>query len=353
MKIVFILIGIILLNLIILAHEWGHYISAKLSGVKVNEFALGMGPKLLKFTKGETLYSLRAFPIGGFCAMEGEDAESQDPRAFQKAKTWQKMIIVAMGAIINLILGFVLVFILNTQNSYFNSNIISNFTENSVSNHENGLQIGDEILSIDGTKIFTYRDIDFALTADKKNEFNIKVRRGNNILNLENVKFDLITNENNITDVNIDFDVKKIDKNLGSLISQSFLRTISNIQTVWVGIIGIITGRFPFSNMGGTIGMVTQIGDIASESFKTSFVTGLLSLVNAMAAVTLSLGVLNLLPVPALDGGRLVFLLFELVTRKKINPKYEGLVHALGFVLLIILMIATGYNDIARLFKKG
>lgn len=352
MKIVYMIIALLLINLIILAHEWGHYISAKLSGVKVNEFALGMGPKLLKFQKGETLYSLRAFPIGGFCAMEGEDEESTDPRAFQKSKTWKKIIIVSMGAIVNLILGFMLVFVLNTQQSYFPSNKISEFTQNSVSNHEGGLKIGDEILSIDGTRIFAYRDIDFALTSDKKTSFDIKVKRDNQVVNLKDVKFDLVT-ENNNTDVNIDFNVEIIEKNIGSLISQSFLRTISNIQTVWVGLLGIITGRFPFKNLGGTIGMVSNLGTVASMGFSTSFITGLMSLVSAIAALTINLGVFNLLPLPALDGGRLVFLIFELITRKKVPAKYEGWVHALGFVLLILLMLLTGYNDIIRLIRKS
>lgn len=352
MSILFIIIGIILFNLIILAHEWGHYFSAKSFGVKVNEFALGMGPTLCKIKKGETTFSLRALPIGGFCAMEGEDEKSSDPRAFERKKPWQKIIIVAMGAIMNLVLGFLITLIIFCQSNNFASRTISKFADNAIS-AASGLKVGDEILKVDSTSIFTYKDLAFALSIDRKPEFDFKIKRDGEIIDLKNVKFNVVNTENGQSATQIDFYVSPIEKNFFSLISQVFLDTISTVQIVWSGLIGIITRRFPISGMSGPIGIASAIGQATSEGLKTSIMTGFNSLLSLMAMITINLGVVNLLPLPALDGGRLVFLFFELITGKKMNPKYEGWIHAFGLALFIILMLFISYSDIMRLLGKN
>ena len=171
MAILLIIVGIILFNLIVLAHEFGHFFWAKKFGVKVNEFAIGMGPKIFKIQKGETLFSLRIFPIGGFCEMEGEDTDSNNPRSFGQKKSWQRFIIISFGAIMNLVLGFLMTMALLVQSPKFITTTVDCFVENAVSSSY-GLMAGDEILKVNGSPVFTYKDLYFDLSSDEKNNFN-------------------------------------------------------------------------------------------------------------------------------------------------------------------------------------
>ncbi len=332
-------------------HELGHFFWAKKFGVKVNEFALGMGPKIFKIQRGETLFSLRALPIGGFCEMEGEDADSNDPRSFGQKKAWQKFIIVSFGAIMNLVLGFIMTIFLLAQSPKFITTTIDSFGENSVSS-THGLMAGDEILSVNGAPIFTYKDLYFDLSIDEKNSFDIKVKRNGQTVELKDVNFETVSTDNGKPATKIDFKLKTTDKNFISLITQTWYDTLSTVKIVWVSLVGIITGRFAVSNMAGPIGMASAIGKAASTGLETSVIDAINNIVSIMAMITINLGIVNLLPLPALDGGRLIFLLIEMITRKKINPKYEGLIHALGFFLFIALMIYISYSDILRLLGK-
>ncbi len=332
-------------------HELGHFFWAKKFGVKVNEFALGMGPKIFKIQRGETLFSLRALPIGGFCEMEGEDADSNDPRSFGQKKAWQKFIIVSFGAIMNLVLGFIMTIFLLAQSPKFITTTIDSFGENSVSS-THGLMAGDEILSVNGAPIFTYKDLYFDLSIDEKNSFDIKVKRNGQTVELKDINFETVSTDNGKPATKIDFKLKTTDKNFISLITQTWYDTLSTVKIVWVSLVGIITGRFAVSNMAGPIGMASAIGKAASTGLETSVIDAINNIVSIMAMITINLGIVNLLPLPALDGGRLIFLLIEMITRKKINPKYEGLIHALGFFLFIALMIYISYSDILRLLGK-
>jgi len=332
-------------------HELGHFFWAKKFGVKVNEFALGMGPKIFKIQRGETLFSLRALPIGGFCEMEGEDADSNDPRSFGQKKAWQKFIIVSFGAIMNLVLGFIMTIFLLAQSPKFITTTIDSFGENSVSS-THGLMVGDEILSVNGAPIFTYKDLYFDLSIDEKNSFDIKVKRNGQTVELKDINFETVSTDNGKPATKIDFKLKTTDKNFISLITQTWYDTLSTVKIVWVSLVGIITGRFAVSNMAGPIGMASAIGKAASTGLETSVIDAINNIVSIMAMITINLGIVNLLPLPALDGGRLIFLLIEMITRKKINPKYEGLIHALGFFLFIALMIYISYSDILRLLGK-
>ncbi len=349
MNVLIIIFGVLLFNLIIFVHEFGHFFWAKKFGVKVNEFALGMGPKILKFQKGETVFSLRLFPIGGFCAMEGEDEESDDPNAFEKKPAWQKAIIVAFGAVMNLILGFIMTLILLAPNKQFASTTVSKFNEGAKST-QTGLQIGDKIVKVDGVKINTYKDLSFNLIADGKESFDIEVIRDGETTHLENVQFEVLKPENSRATTKIDFYVEPIEKNFFSLISQSFWDTISTVKTVWSSLVGIITGRFSIREMSGPIGIASVIGEATNEGLKKSFWAAVANIVSLMAMITINLGIFNLLPLPALDGGRLMFLFFEMITGKKVNSKYEGWIHTLGFFLFIAFMLYISYSDILRLF---
>ena len=186
-----ILIGVFLFSFIIFAHEFGHFITAKASGIKVNEFALGMGPKIFSFGKGETKYSLRLFPIGGFCAMEGEDEDSEDERAFGNKAVWKRMIVVVAGAIMNMIVGLLFVAILLSQKDVFVTTTIAKFTENSATQAA-GLEAGDEFYSIDGYRIHNDRDLSCALSLADPQSVDLVVRRGGERLTFENVRFNTV-----------------------------------------------------------------------------------------------------------------------------------------------------------------
>ncbi|MGN0536566.1 MAG: M50 family metallopeptidase [Acutalibacteraceae bacterium] len=344
-----IIIGVLLFELIIFIHEFGHFITAKKSGVKVNEFALGMGPKLIKFQKGETLYSLRLFPIGGFCAMEGEDEDSDDKRAFNNAKVWKRMIIVVAGVVMNILLGFVLMFIYLLPSTNFVSSKIAVFADSAVSSEY--LQVGDEIKSINGFSIHTGQDLNFAFAMANPDGMNMVVIRNGEKINLDGVKFAKTTSSDGKTAIRLDFKVYPIEKNFGTLLEQSFWGVVSTVKIVWASLIGLIQGKFGFNEIAGPIGMTSAISQVTAAGLESSgFGQAVLNLVYVMMMITVNLGVMNLLPLPALDGGRLVFLIIEAIRRKPISRKYEGYIHAIGLVVLLLFMAVVSFSDILRLF---
>ena len=239
MNIILIVFAVLLFNLVVLIHEFGHFFTAKLFGVKVNEFAIGMGPRLAKFKRGETTYSIRALPMGGFCDLEDEDEKSNDSNSFGNKAVWKRIIIVAAGAIMNLILGFVMMMIILGQQPRFASTTIAQFADDAVSN-QSGLQVGDEIISIDGLSTNTYKDIAFALTMYNNSEFNMTVKRGGEKVKIENVKFDTVSSEDGSSHIQLDFKVQPIDKNFFTLIKQTFLETVSTIKVTYAGLIGMV-----------------------------------------------------------------------------------------------------------------
>ncbi|MGN1044140.1 MAG: M50 family metallopeptidase [Acutalibacteraceae bacterium] len=352
MIVLLIIFAVLLFNLIIFLHELGHFFWAKKFGVQVNEFALGMGPRVFKFKKGETLFSLRALPIGGFCEMEGEDERSDNPKSFENKKAWQKIIIIASGGIMNLILGFALTFILLAQSPAIASTTIRSFENDAVSS-STGLMTGDEILKINNSKIYAFKDIAFNISAFETSDFDVEVRRDNQIVNLKNVNFKTVENTDGSFSPGIDFLVEPIEKNFINLIKCTFSETASTIKIVWRSLGGLVTGKISFKKTSGPIGIASEIGKITNEGLKSGAFIAVINIINIMAIITINLGIFNLLPLPALDGGRLVFLFVELITGKKVNPKYEGIIHTIGFVLFILFMIWMSYSDILKLIGKS
>ena len=346
-EVLLIIIGILLFELIVFVHEGGHFITAKLSGVKVNEFALGMGPKLIKFQKGETLYSLRLFPIGGFCAMEGEDSESDDDRAFGNKPVWKRMIIVVAGAVMNIFLGLIMMLIFLAPDKYFASNEIAVFTENATSSQQ--LMIGDRLNSINGYGISTSMDLQFALATAKSNELDITVLRNGELKSFNQVKLPTVEKDGKDI-IHIDFKVKAIENNFANLLSQTFLTTCSTVKMVWASLIGLVTGQFGLNEVSGPVGMTSAISQATAAGLEKSFMDGFYNLLYVMIIITVNLGVVNLLPLPALDGGRFVFLLIESIRRKPIKPEYEGYIHAVGMLLLFAFMIVISIKDVIQLF---
>lgn len=329
-------VAILLFIILIVIHEFGHFIAAKLLGVRVNEFAIGMGPKLIKWGKGETKYSINAFPIGGYCAMEGEDEESTDERAFCRKKPWRRFLIVIMGATFNLILGLILVAVTLIPEKRFTTTTVASFHESAVS-AQYGLQEGDKIIKVDGRRIFSTYDLSYAFSNIDDGAIDITVKRDGKKIELDDVKFasEEIDGINYLT---VDFYVEGKDKTFISFIGHTFDTAVSNCAVVYRSLIDLVTGRYGISAVSGPVGVTVAISDIAKQNF--------MALVQMMALITINLGLFNLLPIPALDGGRLVFILFEMIFRKPVPQKYESIVHAIGMVLLLGLMVVITFKDI-------
>ncbi len=329
-------VAILLFLILIIIHEFGHFIAAKLLGVRVNEFAVGFGPKLIKWGKGETKYAINLIPFGGYCAMEGEEEASGDARAFCNKKPWRRFLIVVMGATFNLILGLILVAVTLIPEKRFTTTTVASFHESAVSS-QYGLQEGDKIIKVDGRRIFSTYDLSYAFSNVDDGAIDITVKRDGKRIELDDVKFasEEIDGINYLT---VDFYVEGKEKTFLSFIGHTFDTAVSNCAVVYRSLIDLITGRYGISAVSGPVGVTVAIGDIAKQNF--------MALIQMMALITINLGLFNLLPIPALDGGRLVFILFEMIFRKPVPQKYESIVHAIGMVLLLGLMVVITFKDI-------
>lgn len=342
------LVAILFFGLLISIHELGHFTFAKLFKVKVNEFALGMGPAIFKKKKGDTTYALRLLPIGGYVSMEGEDEESTDENAFNRKKVWQKIIIVAAGAIMNLILGVVIVATCLSMEDLIGTNQIHSFEKNAVS-QQSGLEVGDQILEINGHRVFSDMDISFLMTRSEDGIYDMTVRRDGEKVELSDVKFET-TVEQGYTLIKYDFIIRGVEPNFLNVVTNAFKQTASIGRLVWLSLFDLVTGKFGLSDLSGPVGTVNILADITSSAVESR--ANLISALTLMAFVSINIGIFNLLPLPALDGGRLFFLAVEGIRRKPINPKYEGYVHGAGLVLLLLLMVVVTFNDILNLIKN-
>ena len=340
-----ILFALLFFGVIIMIHECGHFACAKLFKVKVNEFSLGMGPALFKRKKGDTLYAVRLFPIGGYVAMEGEDDASEDDRAFNKKPVWQKMIIVVAGALMNLILGFILmVLLLTTSTDLIGTNTIKEFYPDAVS-LQYGLQAGDRFVEIDGHHVWSELDLSFLMSRSQDGVFDFVVERNGEKVTLNDVHF-ATEQQNGITLIQYDFIIIGEQPGFLNIVKNAFTQSASIVRMVWLSVFDLVTGRYGMSELAGPVGTVDIIADVTAQAVSSGSLTNLLTI---MAFITINVGVANLLPLPALDGGRFLFLAVEAVRRKPVNPKYEGYVHAAGLALLLLLMVVVTYNDIARI----
>ena len=335
-------VAILLFLVLIIIHEFGHFIAAKLLGVRVNEFAVGFGPKLFKWGRGETKYAVNLVPLGGYCAMEGEDENSTDSRAFCNKKPWRRFIIVIMGATFNLLLGLILIAITLAPEKRFTTTTVNSFHENAVSSHY-GLKEGDKIIKVEGRKIFTTYDLSYAFTNIDDGTIDITVKRDGKTVLLKDVKFETDTADN-INYLTVDFYVEGKDKTFISFISQTFNTTLSYCAVVYRSLIDLISGKYGISAMSGPVGVTAAIGSVAKQN--------LAAILPIMALITVNLGLFNLLPLPALDGGRLMFILFEMIFKKPVPQKYESVVHAVGMALLLIFMLIITFKDIWVLIAR-
>ena len=343
------LVAVLFFGVIIMIHEVGHFVCAKFFKVKINEFSIGMGPLLFKFKKGETQYSIRLFPIGGYVSMEGEDEESEDDSAFNRKPAWQRAIILSAGAILNLILGVVLMaVIISTSESRIGTPQIAQFIGPNAQSEQYGLKAGDKIKAINGNKTYTTYDLNFFMMRDKDAVMDFTVERDGERIQVNSVKFKTQDIEG-IKAVIYDFKIIGIDKTFGSVLKYSCLESLSIARMVWLSLFDIITMQFSLNDLSGPIGTMDIIADTASQATKTDY-SGILTI---MAFITINVGIFNLLPFPALDGGRLFFVIIEGIRRKPVPQKYEALVHSVGIVLLLTLVVVITFNDIVKLFFKG
>lgn len=364
MAVLKIVAALLMFGVIIFVHELGHFLVAKACGVRVNEFALGMGPKILSFGKKETTYSLRLLPLGGFCAMEGEDEDSVDPRAFSKKKVWQRILVVIAGVLMNFLLGFLVLLVAIGGFSSPNSEGIVLYPTTTVahiyegaSSSETGLRAGDEIVSINSRPILTTNDVVINMQSDGDGVMPMMVRREidgkEQLVSLPNVTFKLDTLEDGTRYIRYDFAFLGVEPTVWGTITHAAKTECSLVTTVWYSLVDMISGKYGLNQIAGPIGTVDLIGDMVGQAASEATRESIYSLLFMFALICVNVGVMNLLPLPALDGGRLVFLLIELIFRRPVPQKFEGMVHFIGFALLILLMIVIAFNDVFRLVTGG
>ena len=352
MTVFYILLSILLFGVLILVHEFGHFFTAKLSGVQVNEFSLFMGPALWKKQRGETLYALRCIPIGGYCAMEGEDGDSDNPRAFTNAKIWKRLIILAAGSAMNFLTGLLIMALLVT----FAWQIIPGKTVTEIVPdrpfaNAQGLQVGDEICVIDGERVYIQGDITMLLDRDTDGKHDLTVLRNGEKLKLTDVPLqrDYI-DENGTARYGFSTDIR--ERSIGSVLSYTWNQCMDFVRLVRLSLGDLFTGRAGIKDMSGPVGIVSVVAEQGTQSETVGI--GILNVLNLFAFIAINLAVMNLLPIPALDGGRIVCLLLtaviEKITRRKLNPKYERYLHAGFMILLLAFMAVITFKDIFQIF---
>lgn len=344
-----ILIAILFFGIIIFLHELGHFTFAKIFKVKVNEFAMGMGPAILKKKIKGTLYALRLFPIGGFVSMEGEDEDSEDENAFGKKKCWQRMIIVAAGATVNILLGFIIIVVMQAGTDRIGTNVVAKFDDPNVTT-AHGLEIGDKIVKVNGRSVSSDLDLTYIMMSDKDGVMDITVKRDGKKVEIKDAGFEMKKYEDGTEAIYFDMYVLGVDTNVFTVLKYSALKTVSMVKIVYNSLFDLVTGQYKLHDLAGPIGTVDYIAEAASTAVRETDFSYIMLI---MALITVNIGVFNLLPLPALDGGRLLFLLIELVRRKPINPKYEGYVHAAGMILLFGFMIVVSASDVYKLITGG
>ena len=350
-----VLFAILLFSFLIFIHELGHFAAAKLSGVQVNEFALFMGPALWQKQIGETLYAIRLIPIGGYCAMEGEDGGSDNPRSFGSTAWWKRFIILVAGAAMNFIVGVVLMIAIYLPMEQAVVPVIDSFEDFSTVNGENGLQPGDRILEVDGEKIYVQSDFSMLLSLNPGEIHDLVVLRDGEKVVLDDLRMEkhAVTNKDGSTVMlyGMNFTIEELS--LGGRISYGWNQCLDTVRTVRLSLRMLVSGRAGLSDMSGPVGIVQQMSTVADAS--PTKLDALLNMLYFGAFIAINLAVMNLLPIPALDGGRVVGLLLttavETVTGRKINPKYEAWLHGAGMLLLLGLMAVIMFKDIFVLFR--
>ncbi len=341
----YILLALFSFGVLITLHELGHFLVARACGVGINEFSIGMGPKLFskKSKKYDTVYSLRALPIGGYVSMVGEDEESDRPDAFGAKKVWQRILIVIAGPLTNVVLGFALMVVLVACfTPLLASNTIAVFDEGATS-PSYGLEVGDTVTHVNGVRVHTGNELVYEILNDGYAPVDLTVERNGERIVLEDVVFPGLEAEG-VQFGSADFRVYAEQKNFATVIKHSYFRSISTVKMIFDQLGDLIGGRFGLNAVSGPVGV--------TEGMVTAAKTGAANFIYLVVVITINLGVFNLLPLPALDGGRLLFLLIEAVRGKPVDKNVEGYIHLAGILILFGIMILVACKDIAGLFTR-
>lgn len=336
--------AVLIFCVIVVVHEFGHFIVARKCGIDVQEFAIGMGPVIFKKQGKHTLFTFRLLPLGGFCSM-GEDEESDNENSFRNKSVWRRIAVIAAGAIMNLILGFILSLIIFLVAGKVTTTIIAEIVPGSGCEAA-GMAVGDRITKVNGLHIFTANDIIYELRNDEDGVLDFVVERDGEKLTFNGVKFGLTVDEETGERVlNYDFKVYMKNMTAAELLPAAANKFMYYSRLILMSLRDLISGKYGLNNLQGPVGIVTVISESAQES---GFDIGYL--LDIAMLISVNVGIFNLLPLPALDGGRLVFLIIEAVRRKPIKAETEGMVHFAGFALLMLLMIIVTFNDVKNIF---
>ena len=348
----YVILAILVFGVLIFTHELGHFLAAKLFGVRVNEFAINMGPTLLKKTVGETTYSLRLLPIGGFCAMEGEDEESEDPRAFTSAKAWKRAVILVAGAAMNFLTGLLVLVIMYSTVTGFTTPQIVDFEDDCPMHREDGLHVDDILYEIDGRRVFIYSDVSLLMNRNQTGIYDLTVKRDGKLVRLDDFEMSKRAYEEDgqlYYRYGLYFGYE--DVTVGTALRNAWYTALDFARMVWMSLGDLVKGLVSINDMSGPVGIVSVIAETGQSAENTQVAALNIAYLGAFIAVNLA--VMNMLPIPALDGGRVFFLLVtalvQLVFKRKINPKYEGYIHAAGMFLLLGFIAFVSFKDIWKL----
>lgn len=346
----YIILAILMFGVLIAVHELGHFIAAKACGVRVDEFAIGMGPALWKKQSGETLYALRLLPIGGYCAMAGEDEAMDDPRAFTSQAPWKRIIILIAGAAMNFLIGLVLIFVVFSGAKSFSAPVVTDFFEGCPYESADALHAGDRFYSIDGHRVYFSNNVSMFLTRHGTKHDIVVIRDGEKV-RLDD--FEITPREYEGHEglyFGFEFGARE-DATLGAKLKNTWYCSLDFVRMVYMSLGDLLAGAVGVKDLSGPVGIVSMMNDVGKESESTA--DALLNIAYLAGFIAVNLAVMNLLPIPALDGGRifllLVTVLIEAVARRRLDPKYEGYIHTGGMVLLLGLMAYVMFNDIIKI----
>jgi regulator of sigma E protease len=352
-----IVFAILIFSFLIFIHEFGHFIAAKLSGVQVNEFSMFMGPAIWKKQKGETLYSIRCIPIGGYCAMEGENEDTENPRSFQKAAWWKRLCILVAGSFMNLVAGVLIMLLIYLPTQFIITPTIESFETYSTVSGEQGLQVGDQIWKVDGERVYVQSDFSLILSLNPGDVHDLVVIRDGKKVELNDFtmqKHEVKDEQGNtymLYGMNFTLDEAPT---FGEKLAYGWANAVDSVRNVRLSLQMLFTGKASFKEVGGPVMIVDQMNQVANAS--ATWVDALLNMLYFGGFIAINLAIMNMLPIPALDGGRVFFLLvttaFEAIFKKKIDPKYEGYIHGVGMILLLGLMAVILFKDVFTIFTR-
>ena len=350
---VYILAAILVFGVLIAVHELGHFMAAKACGVRVNEFSIGMGPTLWKKQKGETQYSLRLFPVGGFCAMEGEEEDSDDPTALNNQGFWAKLLIFAAGAAMNFIAGLLIILVLYADAQAFYVPVVAGFADGCPLESADGLQEGDRLLRIDGEKVYVYSDISLLMGLNKTGAFDLQIERNGEVITLRDFTMERreYTDQNGKAYTGYGLYFGAEEATLGRKLSYSWNNAMDFARLVRLSLQMLVTGQAGVKDLSGPVGIVSTMTQVGEQAATTRAAGENIAYLAALIAVNLA--VMNLLPLPALDGGKIFFLVINAVSmqlfKKQIPAKYENYIHFAGLILLLALMAVITFSDVWKL----